>query len=114
MGMGLALVLGDEVLGDVPAAVATGRGFFVAGVAVERAAVEELLQAAAVLRGQFAGLARQRQFVAAAVAVALGVLAEERGEVVVDGPVDGAGPVAQWAGDAHLGGDGLADEGALV
>src|SRR5205085_12149549 len=50
--MELALVFGDAVGGDVPAAAVAGGGFFVARVAVERAAVEELLQPVAVVRGQ--------------------------------------------------------------
>src|SRR2546423_1637111 len=41
----LAVVLGGQLGGDVPAAVVTRRGLVVAAVAVQRAAVEELLQA---------------------------------------------------------------------
>src|SRR5262249_54166407 len=77
-------------------------------------AVEELLQAGAVLGGEVARVARQRLLVPAAVAVALVEALEQGGVVVVQAARHHAGAVAQRAGRAHLGGDRLADEGSLV
>src|SRR5262249_7075661 len=81
-GVDLSLVLGD--LGDVPAALAAGRGLLVAVVAQKRAAVEELLQAGAVLSREVAFVARQGQAVAAAVAVARAQARQQRRVVIVD------------------------------
>src|SRR5437773_6630097 len=82
--VGLAVVFGGLFGGDVPAAVVAGRGLVVAAVAVERAAVEELLQALAVLGCQGAGVEFHGQFAAAAVALVLVVLLEDGGVVVVE------------------------------
>ena len=75
--VGLAVVLGGQLGGDVPAAVVAGGGLVVTAVAVERAAVEELLQALAVLGREVAGVERQGQLVAAAVALVQVVLLED-------------------------------------
>src|SRR5437773_1790442 len=109
MVMKLALVFGDAVGGDVPAATVAGGGFLVAGVAVQRPAVEELFQPVAVVRRQLAGIARQRRHRAAAVAVARVELFQERPEVVVHAPANRPRAVAERAGDLHMIGDGLAD-----
>src|SRR5207248_1515246 len=68
--MGVLFVVLDLVAGDVPAAIAAGGGFFVAGIAVERAALEELFQAVLVLGRQIARVFWQRHRVAAALALA--------------------------------------------
>ena len=47
-----AQVFLDAVLGDVPAAVMAGGGLVVTGIAIQGAAVEELLQAGTVFGGQ--------------------------------------------------------------
>src|SRR5262249_35641337 len=69
IGVGLALGFGGAVGGDVPAAVVAGGCLVIASVAVKRAAVEELFESFVVVGGQVAGVARQRQGVATAVAV---------------------------------------------
>jgi hypothetical protein len=51
-------VFSDVIRGDVPAAIVTGGGLIVAGIAVKRAAVEKLLCPSVVLGGEIAGLAR--------------------------------------------------------
>jgi len=53
---------------DVPAAVVAGGSLVVTAVAVVRSAIEELLQPGSILGIEFAGIARQGQLVAAAVA----------------------------------------------
>ncbi len=60
VGMGLALMFGGTIGGDVPAAVVADRGLVVAAIAVERAAVEKLFQPGLVFRSQLAGVVRQR------------------------------------------------------
>src|SRR5690349_9997858 len=112
--VGLAVVLGEQGRLDVHATVVTGGLLGVAVDAVERAAVEELLQPRAVVLVEVDEVARQRLLVAAAVAAAQVVLGQKRRVVVVDALGDDAGAVAQRAGHAELGDDRLADEGALV
>src|SRR3954451_9262940 len=112
--MGVFLVFRVLVLGDVPAAVVAGGGLAEAGVAVERAAAEELFQPALVLGREVAGVFRQVHVAAAAVALGGGQARQQRGVVLVGPAADLTRAVAQRAGRAHLGRDGLADEGALV
>ena len=84
LGVGQALVLGDAVRRDVPAAIVAGRGLVIAAVAVEGAAVEELLQAHPVVGAQRAGVERQRHLAAAAVALVQVVFLDDGGVMVVD------------------------------
>ena len=54
------LVFLDLVAGDVPAAIAAGGGLLEAGVAVERAAAEGLLEAVLIFFRQVTGVAWER------------------------------------------------------
>src|SRR5262245_1086407 len=63
--MRFAVMLRGLVLGNVPAAIVAGGGLFVAVITIERAAVEELLQAMPVFERQSARIAGHRQFIAA-------------------------------------------------
>ncbi len=112
--MGLAVVLVNEVGGDVPAAVVAAGRLVIAAVAVQRAAEEELLQPAPCLIVEIAGVQRQVQRVAAAVAAPRAEAIQQRGVVVVQASRHHSLAVTQRTGDAELGRDGLADEGALV
>src|SRR5581483_8482382 len=89
--MGDPLVFRDAVVGDVPAAIVARGGLVVAGVAVEWAAVEELLQAGPVLGGQVARFLGQGEGAAAALALPL---LQERCILIVHGPADDASAAA--------------------
>ena len=67
-----------------------------------------------IFRGEIARIARQCQLVAATVALAGIPVGQEGGVMIVSPAAHLPGPLAQWAGDAHLGGNRLADELALV
>src|SRR5580704_452836 len=92
------LMFGNAVGGNVPTAAVAGRGLVVAAVAVERAAVEELLQPVTDVRSEVALVGRQRHDGAATVAVARIELLEQRQEMIVDAAADQARAVAQRAG----------------
>src|SRR5206468_2754985 len=98
--MCMLLVVLGLVLANMPAAVAARRCFFVAGVAIKRSALEELLQANLVVLGEIAGILRQRHRIAAAIA-GLRTQAREQRHVMIVGPAaDLARAVAQWASHA--------------
>ena len=92
--MCLAMVFGDALGGDMPAAIIAGLGLVKARIAIERAAVEELLQAFMVIRRQVPRIARQRQFIAAAFAMTAAQLAEKRSIVIVHAARHGALAIA--------------------
>ena len=60
MSMHKPLMFFNELGRDVPTAVVASRGFVVAAVAIERPAVEELLQPGSIFGLEIAGLAGQR------------------------------------------------------
>src|SRR5258708_554407 len=114
MRMRLLGVRRHLALGDVPAAVVAGRRLLVAGVAVERATLEILLEPGLLLGGQLARILRDRQLMTAAVARLVAQPREEIRIMVVHPAADLARAAAEGARRAHLRRDRLADEGALV
>ena len=108
------LVLNGAFGTDVPAAIAAGGRLVVAAVAVEGAAGEELLQARTDIRCQLAGIGRQPDVVAAAIAMAVRHLLEKGGVMIVHGSRHHSRAAAQGAGHVQLRRDGLANERALV
>src|SRR5438034_4784169 len=112
LGVDFALMFGD--FGHVPAALAARGRLFVAVVAVQRSAVEELLQARAFILRKVAVFARQGHGVAAALAIARVEIAEQGGIVVVHAATDDAAAVAQRTRHLHLRRDRLANERTLV
>src|SRR5689334_8343901 len=85
MMMGAVLMLFRLVRCDVPAAVIAGRRLLEAGVAIERAAFEILLQSGLRLFREITGIARQRELVAAAVAL-MGIPVGQQRRVMVMRP----------------------------
>src|SRR5262245_35096483 len=114
IGVGLAHVVEDVFLVDVPAAGGARRCLLETAVAVERTAEEELLQPDVVLLRQRAGVERQVDLGAAAVAGVLVVLADQRSVVVVNAARHHTLAGTERTGRAELSLDGAADEGALV
>src|SRR6266446_6513662 len=98
----MGLVFQGLVLGDVHAAIVAGRGLAETGIAVQGTAVEELFQARLVRRRQGAGIFREVELVAAAVAAAGQPGVEDRREMIVYPAADLAAAVAQRARHAHL------------
>src|SRR5262245_33268258 len=99
---------------DVPAAVVAGRCLLEAIDAVERSAVEELLDPRPLVLVEDTQVPRQNELVAAAVAPALVGAFEEGREVIVDAAWYRPHAVAERTCHAQLGDDRLADECALV
>src|SRR5262249_18352416 len=101
-------------LGDVPAAIVAGGGLVVAAVAVERAALEELLQAFSIFGAEVAGIAWQRQRIAAAVALTRVEPPQPASVMIVNAARHRAPGVEQWTRHTELGRDRLADKRALI
>ena len=99
---------------DVHAAIVAGGGFFEAGVAVQWATLEELFEPHLSFRRQVARIARDAQFIAAAVAMLMLELGEQLGVVIVRPARRLSRAVAEGAGDPHLRRNGLADELAFI
>src|ERR1019366_211315 len=114
MMMGVVLGFVGLFRRDVPTAIVARWGFVVTGIAQQRSALEILFEPRLVVHREIAGIAGQRQVVAAAVALPLVPVGQQRGIVIVGPAADLAGPVAQGTGRVHLGRDRLADELALV
>src|SRR5262245_49798058 len=111
MGM---FVFGDVAFVDMPAAVATRWGFVIARIAQERTAIEVLFEPFLEFRREIAGVARQSEVIAAALAFLLVPLGQERRVMVVRPTAHLAGAVAQRTSHAHHGRNRLSDEGAFV
>jgi hypothetical protein len=107
-------MFGGTVRVDVPSAVVAGWNLFVATIAVERATQEELFQPRTVLRIEIATAPRDVQIAAARSAAQLRVGFDDGGEVIVNPAWHNSLARTQWARDAQLSGDGLANEIALV
>ena len=114
MMVGVLGVIGRFGRADVHAAIVAGGGFFIAGVAIQGPSFEELFEPQLRFGGQIAGVARDAEFVAAAIAVLMFEFGQQLGVIVVSPTGDLARAFAQGAGDLHLSGDRLADEVALV
>src|SRR5690348_12648189 len=114
LGVRGSLMLGDTVGGDVPTAIIAGRSLIVTGIAVERTAVEKLLEPGLVFGRQLAGLTRQRKFVATTLAVAAIQLVQQRGIVVVHAARDETLAITQRTGHSELSSNRFTDEGTLV
>src|SRR5438445_7928532 len=112
--MRLSLVLRNAIRREMSAAVVAGGGPVIARIAIERTAVEKLLQTLMIFRRQIARVARQRHLVATAFAVAAVHFADERRIVIVYAARHGALAIAQRTGHAQLSGDRLTNKGALV
>lgn len=107
-------VVGGFFHGNVPAAIVAGGNFGITRLAVERATMEELLDAFALLTAESFEGKRQRLHFAAHLALFRAVFGDDRLEVVVQPTCDHAGANAQGAGHAELGDDRLADEIAFI
>lgn len=105
----------DVIRGNVPTAVVTGVGFGVAGIAVERPAVEELFEALAILGVQLGGgISQDCSFVATFFTSFVVELVDKRREMIVQPLGEHAGTGAERASHVELVDDGFANEGALV
>src|SRR5262249_55917960 len=113
--MGLPVVLAGLVGTDMPATFSAWWRLGIAGLAIKRTAVEELLKSGAVVHGEVARIGGRDGFLGAApVAMSVVKLHKERREVVVQPLGQEARAVAQRTGHVQLGDDCFADEGAFV
>src|SRR5579871_4780826 len=107
-------MLGNLIGSDVPATIAAGSSLVVAGIAIERTAMEKLLQPRLVLGSQLAGVARQGEFIATTIAVTAIELFQQGRIMIVYAPRDDPLAIAEGTSHSQLGGDRFTNEGALV
>src|SRR5438270_9787947 len=86
---------------DVPAAIVAGGRLLIARIAQQWPALEILFKPGLIVRGEIAGIARQRQVVAAAVALVFAPLGQEGDVMIVCPTADLPGTAAQGTRGAH-------------